>query len=280
MWGFIEKYLPVSLYVHVGCTPMKIMFYFHSSWCSCCTPIPASLQMALWCLLPNHLLMLSLVTGQTDVLSGEKFLPSEALQLFWEDTHPHPHPPPPAPRNDSLHPRCPVVWWTLTVWKSLSRDHYVLRWQEAVGPGNVLKSRGCGENSSVCRTLRQKSTVNAVSCELALELEHHQMKFQESVFERLVLWSVVSHHSQRSAANQFVVGRSIVGEVWSRSPKACTSPLCSDSVWGKCWLDLYSSSFPELCRIFWNSPQFCFMASSGHLWWCKHQGLPCEIVHQ
>lgn len=156
MWGFIEKYLPVSLYVHVGCTPMKIMFYFHSSWCSCCTPIPASLQMALWCLLPNHLLMPSLVTGQTDVLSGEKFLPSEALQLFWEDTHPHPHPPPPAPRNDSLHPRCPVVWWTLTVWKSLSRDHYVLRWQEAVGPGNVLKSRGCGENSSVCRTLSEE----------------------------------------------------------------------------------------------------------------------------
>lgn len=81
-----------------------------------------------------------------------------------------------------------------------------------MGPGNVLSPEDVGK-IAVCAEVCQKGTVNAVSCEPALELEHHQMKFQESVFERLVLWSVVSHHSQRSAANQFVVGKSIVGEV-------------------------------------------------------------------
>lgn len=41
------------------------------------------------------------------------------------------------PQNDSLHPRCSVVWWTLAVWKSLSRDSCVLSGQEDVGLGNV-----------------------------------------------------------------------------------------------------------------------------------------------
>ena len=92
-------------------------------------------------------------------------------------------------------------------------------------------------------------------------LDCQQMQFQESVsvFERLVLWSIVSHHSQWSVAYQFVGGKCIVGEVLTKSPKMSTSPLCSDNVWGKCWLDLYSSWFPEWCRIFWNCAQFCFM---------------------
>ena len=83
------------------------------------------------------------------------------------------------------------------------------------GPGQCTQSWGCGENSSVCRTLRQKGTVNTASRELAPELEHHQMQFQGSVsvFERLVLWSIVRHQSQWSVAKQSVVGKCIVGGV-------------------------------------------------------------------
>lgn len=141
MWGFIEKWcLPVSMYVHVGCTPMQNECYFCSSLCSCCTSVPASLQMAPQCLLLNHLLMLSLVTGQTDVLSGEKFLPCEALAAILAR--------PSSPRNYSLHSRCPVVWWTLTVWQSLSRGYYVLSWQAAVGLGNVLSPGDVGKTAA------------------------------------------------------------------------------------------------------------------------------------
>lgn len=101
MWGFIEKgCLPVSIYAHVGCIPMQNKFYFCFSLCSCSTSIPASC-----CLLLSHLLMLSLVTGQTDVLSGEKFLLFEALAAILGR--------PPTIVNISFHPRCPVLWWTL-----------------------------------------------------------------------------------------------------------------------------------------------------------------------
>jgi len=77
--------------------------------------------MAPWCLLFNYLLNLSLVTGQTKVLTGETFIPSQALAAILGRLL--------SPRNGSLHPRCPFVW------------------QQAVGLGNVLSPGDVGETA-------------------------------------------------------------------------------------------------------------------------------------
>lgn len=66
-----------------------------------------------------------------------------------------------------------------------------------------------------------KSPVNAVSCELAPELEHCRMEFHESVsgFKRLLLQGIVNHHSQWSVANHLVLSNCIMAAVWSKSPE-------------------------------------------------------------
>lgn len=117
--------------------PVKNKFYFSSSLCSCHTSVAASLQMVLWHSTTFWCWVVSL--GKQKCCLGKLSFLLRLWQLFWEGT--------PSPGNYSLHPRCPVVWWALTVWKSLSRDSHVLNWQEAVVLGKVLRPGNVGKTA-------------------------------------------------------------------------------------------------------------------------------------
>lgn len=131
----------------------------------------------------------------------------------------------------SLCPRCPVVRWTLKCGSpcqeitasSAGRTLWAWAMNSIVGMW--------GKQQWV-QNFRLKSLVNAVSCELAPELEHLKMQFHGSVsgFKRVVLQNTVNHHSQWSVASCFVMGKCIVGQVSSKPP----ADIHKSTVFRKC----------------------------------------------
>lgn len=89
----------------------------------------------------------------------------------------------------SLHPRCPVVWWTLT--KSPCPEVTVPPAGRTLRAWTMNSVLGLWGKQQWVQKSGLKSPVSAVSCELAPELEHHKVQFHGSAsgFNRLVLQS-------------------------------------------------------------------------------------------
>lgn len=152
------------MYVDMGCMPMKPKFYFCSSFCCCCASLPVCLQKAqsttFWCWV--------LALGKQMCCLEKHFWG------FGSSSGKVPH-----IRRCFSPFKCHVVWWTLTV----SHCQEVT----AVSAGRMLWAwvmnsvLGMWGKQQWVQNFRLKSPVNAVSWELAPELEHHKMQFHKSV---------------------------------------------------------------------------------------------------